>query len=158
MVSDGVIEDYAVGGAIAAAFYLEAGATEDIDIFVHIKPETPLFFELDDIYKYLKNRGFHPKGLYVRIADWDVQFLVPSEGSLEDEAVKQANVIQVHDIPVRVMMPEYLAAIALNTSREKDIGRARAFIKQEKVDEAELMVLVKRFNLEEKWRRVKNLT
>jgi hypothetical protein len=34
LVSDGVIENYAVGGAIGASFYLPAMQTEDVDIFV----------------------------------------------------------------------------------------------------------------------------
>jgi len=34
MVADGIIENYAVGGAIAAVFYVEAFSTEDLDVFV----------------------------------------------------------------------------------------------------------------------------
>jgi hypothetical protein len=34
MVADRIIENYAVGGAIAAVFYVEAFSTEDLDVFV----------------------------------------------------------------------------------------------------------------------------
>jgi hypothetical protein len=157
MVSDGVIEDYAVGGAIGAAFYIEAKATEDIDIFVHVRPELPLFRELDEIYTYLKNKGYEPKREFVVIGGWDVQFLVPAPNSIEDEAIQQANIIRFHNESVRVMMPEYLAAIALQIGREKDIDRVRAFIQQNKVNMDDLRVLVERFELEEPWRRVRML-
>jgi hypothetical protein len=33
MVADGVIEDYAIGGATAAFFYIEPDTTYDVDIF-----------------------------------------------------------------------------------------------------------------------------
>lgn len=34
MQADGVIERYAIGGAVGAAFYLEPVATLDVDIFI----------------------------------------------------------------------------------------------------------------------------
>jgi hypothetical protein len=39
MQADGVIEEYAIGGAVGATFYLEPAATLDLDIFV-ILPAT----------------------------------------------------------------------------------------------------------------------
>ena len=40
MQADGVIERYAIGGAVGATFYLEPVATLDVDVFVefHAKP------------------------------------------------------------------------------------------------------------------------
>jgi hypothetical protein len=157
MMADGIIDDYAIGGAIGASFYIEAGATEDIDTFVHITPSPPMFAELSEIYSYLVNKGYFPKDEFIVIEDWDVQFLVPAEDSIETEAVKHANIIKFHDQEIRVMMPEYLAAIALNTQRDKDIDRVRAFIKQDRVSVEDLEVLVRRFKLEDQWQRVKRL-
>jgi len=37
MQADGVIERYAIGGAVGATFYLEPVATLDVDIFVAFK-------------------------------------------------------------------------------------------------------------------------
>ena len=34
LVEEGVIPRYAIGGAIAASFYIEAQATADLDVFV----------------------------------------------------------------------------------------------------------------------------
>lgn len=37
MSCDGAIPNYAIGGAIAAVFYVEPFATQDIDVFVLMK-------------------------------------------------------------------------------------------------------------------------
>jgi hypothetical protein len=39
MQTDGVIERYAIGGAVGATFYLEPAATLDVDIFVAFRSE-----------------------------------------------------------------------------------------------------------------------
>jgi len=33
-VADGIIERYAIGGAVGATFYIEPAATQDVDVFV----------------------------------------------------------------------------------------------------------------------------
>jgi len=40
MQTDGVIDEYAIGRAVGATFYLEPSATEDVDIFVML-PTAP---------------------------------------------------------------------------------------------------------------------
>ena len=42
----GVIKSYAIGGAIAASFYIEASETEVIDVFVLYAVDPPQFQEL----------------------------------------------------------------------------------------------------------------
>jgi hypothetical protein len=42
MQADGVIEGYAIGGAVGATFYLEPVATLDVDIFTGFKSEYEL--------------------------------------------------------------------------------------------------------------------
>jgi len=39
MQGDGVIERYAIGGAVGATFYLEPIATLDVDVFVEFHAE-----------------------------------------------------------------------------------------------------------------------
>jgi hypothetical protein len=56
MVADGVIENYAVAGAIGAVFYVETFSTEDLDIFVPA-PQDRLIIELPGL-AYLKARGY----------------------------------------------------------------------------------------------------
>ena len=49
MQADGVIERYAIGGAVAATFYLEPVATLDVDVFVefHTEPGSQMEGEHD---------------------------------------------------------------------------------------------------------------
>lgn len=42
LVTDGVIEAYAIGGAMGATFYLEPVVTMDLDVFVLFKDNTSL--------------------------------------------------------------------------------------------------------------------
>jgi hypothetical protein len=45
MQADGVIERYAIGGAVGATFYLEPSATLDVDIFNYLKARLLQFIE-----------------------------------------------------------------------------------------------------------------
>ena len=42
LVAEGVIEDYAIGGAMGATFYLEPVVTMDLGVFVLFKDNTSL--------------------------------------------------------------------------------------------------------------------
>ncbi len=56
LVSDGVIMDYAIGGAMGATFYLEPVVTMDLDVFVLFKDNSSLV-PLQPIYEALRKRG-----------------------------------------------------------------------------------------------------
>jgi hypothetical protein len=57
MQADGVIEHYAIGGAVGATFYLEPVATLDVDIFVMFKAEAGKHvISPQPIFDYLKTR------------------------------------------------------------------------------------------------------
>jgi hypothetical protein len=90
MQSDGIVESYAIGGAVGATFYLEPIATLDVDIFVMVKAETgsPLV-NLQPIFDYLKTHGGTMQAEYIVIAGWPVQFLPPT-GPLVEEALRNA--------------------------------------------------------------------
>ena len=91
MVADGIIENYAVGGAIAAIFYVEAFSTEDLDVFVPA-PQDQFIIELPGL-DYLKARGyttFEKEGIVVE--GWPVQFL-PATTDLEREAYINAQLL-----------------------------------------------------------------
>ena len=50
LVANGVIEQYAIGGAMGAQFYIEAASTEDIDAFVFLPTATTGLVDLSAIY------------------------------------------------------------------------------------------------------------
>jgi hypothetical protein len=57
MVKDGVIEEYAIGGAVAAIYYLEPFDTADLGVFVQISTTVSEMTILAPIYEYLIKRG-----------------------------------------------------------------------------------------------------
>jgi hypothetical protein len=153
MQGDGVIANYAIGGAVGATFYLEPVSTLDIDIFIgfHAGPRSVLL-NLDPIFNYLRDRGCTSEGEHVVIAGWPVQFL-PAAGPLIEEAMEWAVEIDVAGTPVRVFTAEHIAAIALQTGRAKDKARLLQFVETRALDKAKFEKLVERHGLVEKWRR-----
>ena len=155
MVAAGVIQDYAIGGAIGAMFYVEPFTTQDVDIFFVYSTEPGLLI-LAPIYDYLRSHGYEVRGEMIVIESWDVQFLyVPN--ALYDEGLGNANVFEVGAETVRVFSPEYLAAIMLQTGRPKDFARVRMFFDEKVIDNNFLSELISRYALEEQWRKYQQL-
>ena len=149
MVADGIIENYAVAGAIGAMFYVEPFSTGDLDVFV-ITPEDRPIIELPG-WDYLKARGYtkiEKEGIVVE--GWPVQFL-PATTPLEREAYLNAQVLNVEEVPVRVALPEHLIAIMLKVGRPKDIARIKMFLSQDAVKMNALENVIRRYDLTEKW-------
>lgn len=130
--------------------------TDDIDVFVNYSIEPPSLQELNPIYSFLAEK-VHPKKEYVVIHDWDVQFLLAVQGSLPDEALLHSNIFDFGGVEIRVIIPEYLVAIMLKTSRGKDFIRAKKFVDESLVDPEQLSILIERFELKDKWQRLKQL-
>ena len=97
MRADGIIGNYAIGGAVGATFYLDPSATLDVDVFVTL-PVTPgdSLLSLSPIYEYLTARGGRVEAEYIVIGDWPVQFLSPSD-ALEREAIEEAIQTEVEE-------------------------------------------------------------
>jgi len=150
MQADGVIGEYAIGGAVGATFYLAPAATVDLDLFVTLPSATGMLVSLSPIYEYLKSRGGTQQDEYIVVGDWPVQFL-PLRNALHEEAVEQAISTNVDDVPTRVVSAEHLVAIALETGRAKDHTRILQFVEQGAVDRAKLKDIVKRHGLSTEW-------
>jgi hypothetical protein len=155
MQADGVIDRYAIGGAVGATLYLEPAATLDIDIFVSLSGNTgSILISLGPIYEYLKQRGGRAEGEHMVIGGWPVQFL-PVSTRLEEEGLREAVEIDIEGVPAWVMRAEHLVAIALQTGRSKDHARILQFIEQNALDRDELKRIVEAHGLALKWERFK---
>ncbi len=55
--SEALLQRFAIGGAIAASFYVEAVATEDLEVFAFITPQPPGFVLLTPLYDRIKALG-----------------------------------------------------------------------------------------------------
>ncbi len=153
MTTDGIIERYAIGGAVGATLYLEPVSTLAVDIFIelHTAPGAQLV-TLEPVFDYLRARGGRMEGEHIVISDWPVQFLPPT-GPLAEEALTNAIELDVGGISARVFTAEHLAAIALQTGRAKDKARLLQFIEAGALDAARFEQIITRHNLVDRWRR-----
>ncbi len=153
MQADGVIERYAIGGAVGATFYLEPVATLDVDIFIefHAEPGSRLV-SLEPILKYLRDHGCVMEGEHIVIAGWPVQFL-PAGSPLLQEALEKAIERDLDGTPARVFTAEHIAAIALRTGRAKDKARVLQFIEAEALDVGQVREILARHGLSGKWQQ-----
>jgi hypothetical protein len=150
MQADGVIESYAVGGATAAAFYIEAVATVDIDVFVAFIPRPgALLVDPSAVFDYLCERGAEPEGEYLKLNGWLVQLLAPT-GPLCEEALREAVEQTVEGVAVRLLKAEHLAALALETGRAKDKVRLRQFLDEGVLDASRFQSIIERHALTSK--------
>jgi hypothetical protein len=149
MVEQGIIEDYAVFGAVAQMRYTEAVVTLDADILVAVTEPDKLDV-LYPIYAFCRERGYLPEGEAVRVGDWPVQF-IPAFSKLTREAIRDAEIGDLDGIPLRVIRADYLAVIALSVGRAKDFARVLALREAGAVTDKEISDLAMRHNLTSEW-------
>ena len=145
----GIINTYAIFGAVAQMRYTEAVVTLDMDILVGI-PETDSLAILSPIYKFCKEKGYHPEGEAIEIGDWPVQFL-PTFDALSKEAMLKAEEADFDGIKIRVVSAEYLAAIALKVGRAKDNARILSLLEADAVKIDKIEKIVFDHDLSKKW-------
>ncbi len=151
MVHDGEVQNYAIGGAIAAVFYVEPFATQDIDVFVMMKTEPTGLVTTIPGWDYLKKRGYTEiRGDAIVVEGWPVQF-IPVSNALQEEAYLNATTLDFEGEPVRVFLAEHLVVIMLQTGRLKDLARVQMFLSQEAVDQDILRDIIKRHDLDKHW-------
>jgi hypothetical protein len=150
LVSDGVLNRYAIGGAMGATFYVEPVLTFDLDIFVILPQTVSGLLTLEPLYDSLRDRGYTEEGECVNIEGIPVQFL-PAHNDLLVEALAEAREVFYEQTPTRVLRPEHLAAIALQTGRDKDRERVRLLREEAELDEAYLENVLIRHGLAGKW-------
>jgi len=151
MEADGIVDRYAIGGAVGATFFLEPVATLDVDIFVAFRQQPgQVLISVRPIFDYLTARGGKVEGEYVVIAGWPVQFLPPTS-PLVEEALVEAVTVDVEGAPARVFTAEHLAAIALQTGRAKDHARLVQFIEAAAIDAGRFEIMLRRHGLLAQW-------
>ena len=106
---------------------------------------------LAPIYSYLIKRGYKAKGEFINIEGLPVQFL-PVFNRLTEEAVANAQTIRYARVTTRVMRPEHLVAIMLDTGRPKDYLRISMFLETGAVDMRRLHGVLRRHGLSKKWK------
>ncbi len=148
--TEGMIGRFAIGGAVAASFYVESVATEDLDVFAFLQPTSSGLLTLTPLYERLKQLGGMVVNEHVVLHGWPVQIL-PPYNPLVEAAVMSAAEQKFHDVMVPVVTAEYLCAIALQTGRAKDYQRVNALLEAGCVSASVLEKLVREYALEERW-------
>jgi hypothetical protein len=161
MEVEGVIDRYAIGGAVGAYNYIEPTVTEDLDILVSFEssptaPRTGLI-TLEPILRYLRQKGyseFRKEGIVIE--NWAVQFL-PVANDLDAEALAQAENVEIQinpkegSVKTRVLRREHLVATALRIGRPKDLIRITQFLEDQAVDMRALCDVIDRHGLKDAW-------
>jgi len=152
MQSAGIIKKYALGGAVAAIFYIEPLLTYDLDVFFAPSEEDEGFLALSPVYSYLKGRGYKVEQEHILIEGIPVQFL-PIYDELIKEAVDNAAQMKYKGTSINVLRQEYLIAIMVQVFRPKDKERLIKFLNEGHYDETYLEEILEKHKLKTKFDR-----
>lgn len=149
MKAAGVVEDFALFGAMAQMRYTAAVATFDADVLVAV-PGPPKLDALSDVYRFCADRGYKPEGEAIRVGSWPVQFIIAFD-ALTREAMHQARTVDYEGVPLRVVRADHLGVIALSVGRAKDFARVVALLESGSVTREELAEMAARHGLAAAW-------
>ncbi len=144
LVAAGLIEDYALGGALAAIYYVEPFTTYDADI-IFVAAEKGLTAGIPAIYSHLQAKGWRVEREHLLVKGFPVQFLAAA--GLTEEAVREARAIEYEGVPAKVFRPEHIIAIAASVGRHKDLARIEQLLEQTEIDRGFLDEILLRHNL-----------
>ncbi len=155
----GVVERYAIAGAVAALNYIEPTLTEDLDIlvsFAHFERRQSGLILLTPIEQALADMGYTERtDVGFMIEGWPVRFL-PVASELDDEALEQAVELDIdltRDPPLkaRCLRAEHVVAIAVKLGRLKDLARVQSLLEDGAVDLIALKDVLQRHHLMAAW-------
>lgn len=150
MQQEGLFTAYAIGGGIAALFYIEPITTFDLDIFVILPESAEPLISLAPLYTWLEKQGYRPQHEQVIIEGIPVQF-IPVYNDLVNDAVRHAIEQQYGNISTRVLGAEYLIAIMLQTYRMKDKDRLARFMDEADISRPVLNSILEKHRLQDKF-------
>jgi hypothetical protein len=144
--SEGLFSSYAIGGGIAALFYIEPIATFDLDVFIILPESSGQLISLSTLYSWLEKLGYKPSKEQVVIEGIAVQF-IPVYNDLVKDGVINAVDKMYGNTKARVLRPEHLVAIMLQTYRPKDKDRILKFLQETTLDYTLLHSILQKYNL-----------
>lgn len=144
LVAAKLIEDWALGGALAAIYYVEPFTTYDADIFF-IPKDKGLTAGIPAIYAHLQAQGWQVEREHLLVHEFPVQFLAAH--GLTEEAVHEAECIDYEGVPAKVFRAEHLVAIAASVGRAKDKARIEQLLAQADLDKTYLENVLQRHKL-----------
>jgi hypothetical protein len=140
LLASGLIEDWALGGALAAIYYVEPFTTYDADIFF-IPKDKGLTSGIPAIYEHLQAQGWEVEREHLLVRGFPVQFIAAS--GLTEEAVREAKRIDYEGVSAKVFRAEHIVAIAASVGRAKDKVRIEQLLQQADLDQSRLESILK---------------
>ena len=142
MQDEGLVTRYAVGGATAVLFYAEPTRTYDLDVFVTLEAVgNDVLAPLSRVYGWAREQGFGLQAEHLLIEGVPVQ-LLPAYNALVGGALLSARVHDYGGVPVRVVDPEHLVALALQAGGARRRERAWQLLETGAVDRERLRQLL----------------
>ncbi len=152
MKTDGVISEYAIGGAVAFVVWDEPVATQDLDVVVLVAREAHALDPLRPVFDWLAQHSIALDGEHAMIGGVPVQFL-PAWHALLVEGVREAATVpydqsDANSVTLRVLRPAYLVASwqidrSADTFRRRE--RAARLIETGTVTRDEVDALIERY-------------
>jgi len=149
---EGIIEKATIGGSVAIMYYAQPVITDDLDMFCYI-PNQSILVDLGPIYRRLEELGCKARDLYINIRGVDVQFLVPANQPLVEEALENAVSIIIENVDARIFAYEYALAVKAEAGRAKDWAHIAAALEATTPDTQNLEAILAKYGLLEKWRQ-----
>lgn len=148
---EGIFKDYAVAGAVASIFYIEPITTYDLDILIVVSEDNTSLVSLEPIYDWFRQNGYQFDKEHILIEGIPVQF-IPVFTDLVRDALNNSLEKKYADTLIKVVSPEYLIAIMLNTFRQKDRERILRFVEEFDINYEFLNEILKKFDLVDKYK------
>jgi len=150
LVAEGLVQDYAIAGGMAAIYYAEAVLTYDLDVYCKVSGSGINI--LGHIYQRLQDLGFasFDRDGNIVVVGVPVQF-IPVHDAMTEEALKNS-VSASYGVPTKVLRIEYLIAIYLKVFRPKD--RAKLILLLEESHDKNLLAdILSRHKLVERYQQ-----
>jgi hypothetical protein len=121
-----------------------------VDVFIlPASAEGSALVSLGPIYEWGRQRGFPEQSEHIMIHQVPVQFL-PAHNALAEDAVATARTLDYEGVPVRVIGPEHLAALAFQAGGGRRRERAWQLLESGSVDTATLRELLDKHGIKVK--------
>ena len=125
MKADGMVEQYAITGAMALVFWTEPVPTFDLDVLVLLPASARPLVSLEGLYQWAQAHGYAAQDEHILIEGLPTQ-LLPAADQLAHEAIEAAAEMEYEGVRVRVVRPEFLIALYLQPAARTAKRRERA--------------------------------
>ena len=149
---EGIIQKPTIGGSVAIMYYAQPVITDDLDMFCYM-PNRGFPVDLAPIYKRLEQLDCKVHDLYINVRGVDVQFLVPANQPIVEEALENAAPISIDKVKTHVFEYEYALAVKAEAGRPKDWAHIATALESAAPNKEKLDAILIKYELLEKWRR-----